>query len=97
MYRDNVESTLREIAVLLDAFGWSDWAPGIRKLADEAAAATDAAERSDLARRVLHLYQGSMGSFGDIVLNTEGVVDPAAQRQLEALQSRLFQQARSAL
>lgn len=97
MYRAGVEATLREIALLLDKFGGPDYAPGIRDLADDAARATDDLGRSDVARRILHLYQGASGGFGDIVLQPEATVDLPAQARLQTLQSRLFDEARAAL
>ena len=97
MYLGGVESTLRELETLLDRFDEPNWARTVGRLGDEAAASHEPQAQSDVARRVLHLFQGGMSGFGDIVLQPNGRVNVRAQDELDALRSRLFEEARAAL
>lgn len=97
MYLGGVESTLRELETLLDRFDEPNWARTVGRLGDEAAASHELQAQSDVARRVLHLFQGGMSGFGDIVLQPNGRVNVRAQEELDALRSRVFEEARAAL
>lgn len=97
MYRGGMESTLRELETLLDRFDEPNWAQTVRRLGDAAATSRDRQAQSEVARRVLHLFQGGMSGFGDVVLQPGGRVDDRAQTELDDLRTRLFEEARIAL
>ena len=94
---EELGASLAELAALLDRYREPSWAATVRRVASRADAAWSAAGPSEAARIVLGLFDGGMGGFGDVVLEGDGRVVTEAQRHLDALRHRVFEQAREAL
>ena len=89
MSESEVEQLLDESRRLLERAGEPQWAAALARLESGLVAAPRGAPaRSALLHRVLQMY-GGMGSFRDLVLQSEGIVR-AEQAEFSSLRDRLF-------